>query len=592
MTHLDGDRIASPFSGHHGRIYFNQLTRRIRWQLLLAYIIPLLLLSAFFHYHYDQTLRHGISAHLRSAAENKRNTVSLFLQERVANTKNAFHFDGLPASPDATSMAGALAELRRESPAFVDLGLFRPDGTLLAYAGPYPQLQGKDYGGQSWFRAVRASPQGVHISDVYLGFRRRPHFIVAVHRRVGGEDWTLRASVDPERFGSMVRRSLLLKDVEAFIVNRAGRRQTTTDGRVGALDMEHVPAPGPDTPVEEVDLGGRRYLAAHAWIPETDWALVVRIPTAIAYAPLQRARLILAGLLAVTLLLLVLWVNRSTRKIVGKLEHADRAKEELQGQLFNAAKLASVGEMAAGVAHEINNPLAIIYEEAGLLKDAMDPRYALELERESLAEGLDAIMEATMRGRSITSKLLAFARKHEAEPEPTDANELMTRALSIKSHEFKVSGVIVERYLARELPPILVNPNQLEQVLLNLLNNAKDAVGGPGRVTLRTRRRGGKVELEVEDDGCGMSPAQMEKIFFPFYTTKGVGKGTGLGLSISYGIVKSLGGNIEVRSEQGRGTTVTVILPAAAEAPRATAARAGKRGADVERDAASSGGWR
>ena len=125
---------------HHGRTYFEQLRRNLLWRLLVVYITPLLLLSFYFHYQYNAMLRQGINNHLRSVAENQRNTVDLFLQERVADLRSVFRTEGLSLPPDPECMEEILAELRQKSPTFVDVGFFRPDGALAAYAGPHPSL--------------------------------------------------------------------------------------------------------------------------------------------------------------------------------------------------------------------------------------------------------------------------------------------------------------------------------------------------------------------------------------------------------------------------------------------------------------------
>jgi two-component system NtrC family sensor kinase len=313
--------------------------------------------------------------------------------------------------------------------------------------------------------------------------------------------------------------------------------------------------------VEEVTIEGRRYLRAVSWLSETNWALVVRVPRDRAYAPLAQARWLLSGIALAALALILVVVLRSTRKLVARLESADAAKDSLRQHLFNAAKLASVGEMATGVAHEINNPLAIIYEEAAMLQDLLDPRFGRSLEPEELRERLEAIIEATMRGRAITGKLLAFARRHDPDPEPSDINVLLDRVIEVKRVDFSVSDIEVVRDFQPDLPPVMLNRNQIDQVMLNLLNNAKDAIGDGGTITLRTRRDDGMVRIDVTDDGAGMPPEVLEQVFFPFFTTKAVGRGTGLGLSISHGIIESHGGRIAVRSQVGRGTTFSVFLP-------------------------------
>ena len=548
--------------------YFERLRRKLRWQLFVAYVTPLILLSVYFHFQYQDTLQKGIENHLRSAAENQRNTVELFIQERVANVKSAFRSLQLSDDRSSGAMRVLLAELRNESPTFVDVGLFDSQGILVDYCDYedryHDLLRGKDYGSEEWYTTLLRKRREYFISDVYLGFRKKPHFIIAVRSVIDGKPWVLRASVDPERFGRFVGKSHLAEDAETFIVNGKGQRQTISgeDG-VGEVSAFVPGAHNSETQVAEVRTGDKEYLCAYAWLTETHWALVVSVPAANAYAPIRRARLILTAIMLLALVLIVLFVVGNTRRLVTNLESSYAEKDDLTRQLFNAAKLASVGEMAAGIAHEINNPLAIIYEEAELMKDILDPQFGQRVDLDEFKERFDAIAGAALRGRAITGKLLAFARRHDYVRTESDIRPLVEKIVAMKESEFKVSNIEVVKEFSEKLPKVLLNANEFEQVLLNLLNNARDAMNGRGRITLRMRSRGQHVQLDVEDTGCGMSGEQMERVFFPFYTTKEIGKGTGLGLSISYGIVKSLGGRIDVTSSVGAGTTFTITLPAA-----------------------------
>ena len=193
--------------------------------------------------------------------------------------------------------------------------------------------------------------------------------------------------------------------------------------------------------------------------------------------------------------------------------------------------------------------------------DILDPTFGQAPDMAEFRERLGAIQTASLRGRDITRKLLAFSRHDEPELGLVQLESVVERVLKVRELALSTSNVEVRKEFAHDLPEIVASANQLEQVLLNLLNNARDAIGRGGRITLRTRRENGWVQLDVEDTGQGMTPEVMSKVFFPFFTTKGVGKGTGLGLSISYGIIKSMGGRIEVQSRVGVGTTFTLFFP-------------------------------
>ncbi len=562
---VDADLLASPVvkaEVRRGHEYFEQQRLKLKKQLMIAYTVPLVVLAIYLYFQYNVTVKEGTNNHLKSIAENRRNTVDLFLQERVSNLRNVFRPESLHIPPFQKEMDNALAMLRHESPTFVDIGLFDPHGTLTSYAGPHTSLVGKDYSNEEWFKQILAKKRSYYLSDVYLGFRGKPHFIIAVRRIVEGKAWLLRASVDPQKFGEFVDSSYLIEDAEALIINKLGKRQSFSGKTDMPDEVRQLPDRTPETHVIEMEVGGRKYLKAIAWLNENDWALVVRLPKDRAYGPLRTAGLVMAGVMLVVLLFVVFVVIRNTRKIIRRFEAADVAKENLRHQLFSAAKLASVGEMAAGVAHEINNPLAIVYEEASMLKDLMDPQFGGQLKQEDLKERLEAIIEAIRRGRTITGKLLAFARPHEPEPESTNINLLVDRVIDAKEADFEISNIAVSKEFTDKLPVAMVNRNQMDQVMLNLLNNAKDAMGETGQMTVRTRLVNEWIGIDVEDSGHGMTPEVIEQIFFPFFTTKGVGKGTGLGLSISYGIIKALGGKMEVKSDVGRGTIFTILLPA------------------------------
>jgi PAS domain S-box-containing protein len=230
-------------------------------------------------------------------------------------------------------------------------------------------------------------------------------------------------------------------------------------------------------------------------------------------------------------------------------------KKQLEQQVLNAEKLASIGKLSAGVAHEINNPLG------GILNCLYNLRKGkLSLDRQS--EYLESMEEGLRRVQKIVRQLLDFSQQHDPELAPTQVNPLIERVLALTNYAFEKSHVKLCRELGNPMPLLMADRHMIEQVLMNLILNAVQSIKGEGTVTVRSRAEETVCSIEVEDTGCGIADEVMPKIFDPFFTTKGQGEGTGLGLSVSLGIVQRHGGEITVRSQVGRGTTFIVRLPA------------------------------
>jgi two-component system NtrC family sensor kinase len=540
--------------------HYRSVRRRTFVRLGLTYLAPLILLTVYFSVQYSGMVSESRSLHLKAIAENQGNTLDLFLSERLVNLGNVIDDPKFTIPPSSAALQAYLDKLQKDSPAFVDIGYFDPSGVQAAYVGPYPSLEKRNYSTEDWYRNLRTGEANFVITDIYLGFRQKPHFTIAVKRNFGDQFVVVRATLGPEQIYEYIRSLQGSSEVYTSIVNREGYYQLVTSHIGTPLETSSfVPPRSPRLGAERVKIEGASVEYGYSWLRNAEWALIAQ------WASPQRHPLLNAFGLRLTVIstLVILVILVVIIRRAGQVAELQVRSDETRAQLEQASKLASVGELAAGIAHEINNPLAAISEEAGLMKDLLDPAYEETATTEELISHLDSISDSVFRCRDITRKLLGFVRSDTVDLRPHDIHRLIDDVVDgFLIRELAASNIEVDRRYAEEVPRLLTDTNQLQQVVVNIMNNAVDAIGDkPGRITIATSFDDGTVRIGISDTGCGMTGEQLEKIFLPFYTTKEVGKGTGLGLSVSYGIIKNLGGRIEVDSTLGRGSTFTIILP-------------------------------
>ncbi len=549
-----------PDSLPYNREHYRELKRRQIIRLLFTYLGPLIVLIIFFSIQYGGLVSESRKIHLSAIAENQSNTLNLFLSERIVNLDNLIDDPRFPHPPTSTDLQTFLTRLKRNSKSFVDIGYFDSAGVQTAYAGPYPSLEKRNYSSEAWYTNLKNHDENYIITDIYLGFRQVPHFTIAVSRIINGQFIVLRATLDPAIIYEYMRSLEGANEVFISIVNKAGYYQLVTPHIGTPLESSSiVPPQSPRLGAEKVRIDGSSITYAYSWLRLADWALIVQPsspPPGGFFSGLNTRLLIIAAAMIILIILVILF---RANKLVEMQMEADRTRAQLE----HASKLASVGELAAGIAHEINNPLAVINEEAGLIRDYMNPEFGKTMSHEQLQEHLETIRESVFRCRDITHKLLRFVRKSDIELKMHDIHKIIDAVLDgFLMREMAVSNIEIEKKFSSEIPAIQTDSNQLQQVILNMINNAVDAMEGhAGKIVITTAQDNGTIKISIADNGKGIKPADMDKLFIPFFTTKEVGKGTGLGLSVSYGIIKSLGGHIEVDSKVGRGSTFTIVLP-------------------------------
>lgn len=536
--------------------------------MLAITLIPLSITSGLNFIQYQQLLREDSQANARWNAESARATISAYLeklQAAITVVIDSYTFEDLS---DPQKLDQVFKRLKKEHQGLVDLSVIGQDGIQSAYIGPY-QLAGKDYSDSLWFH--KALARRIYVSEVITGFRNVPHFVVATCKKDmhSGKYWILRASIDTETLDHF----LSLADTEAlediFLINDNGTLQSSSRYHGVAMDdfqLTRKPKQN-DILIFEEMRGDSSFYRAVSRIQNTPWLLVLDQQGAEA----RKIWRVFKGRLFLTLALcffasggMVVWLSRF---LAGKFREADETRDAILSETEHSNKLASIGRLAAGVAHEINNPLAIIGEKAGLMQDLVGVDQDFR-HREKFLDQLASLQNAVVRARTITHRLLGFARRMETSLTVVQLNEIIQEVLSFLEKEAAYRNIHVLLQLQESLPVIRADHGQLQQVFLNVINNAIDAIRSDGEIHITSRRENHKtVMVAISDTGPGIAPDVLKHIFDPFFTTKAneEKKGTGLGLSITYGIVQKMGGRIEVSSEVGVGTTFIISFPVYSE---------------------------
>jgi len=551
---------------------YRRLFRRFVLLTLVSSLIPLLLVGWGINIHYSRFARDRMTEVLTSEIDHHRRVIELFLEEHISKLQ----LIALTHSKEYLSMADNLNMIfgmfNREDASLTDLGIIDADGRHLAYVGPY-NLQDKNYADAFWFRQVME--KGVFISDMFLGFRREPHFIMAVTSSDSADPWILRATINTETFRSLVENVHIGKTGEVYLLNTEGIYQTTPRLHGGIMEKTQLPVAAEHEGIDirfwdgggEAESGAppRRVLCS-AWLTQPHWLLVVKQDYSEAFDAVNHANRAVLVFLHISALSILVVAVLITRHMLTMIRRRDMASDRLNEQLMQAGKLASIGELSAGVAHEINNPLAIILTERQILLDCEKQTPGLPREfRAQLSDSLSQIDIQTQRCKRITHSLLRFSRRTESIMEPLNLNAFIQEVVDLMEREAKANGIKFITDLSPELPVMVSDASQLQQVFLNLITNAIDAHDGKpyGRIHIATSMSedSGGILVRIKDTGSGIPREFMEKIFDPFFTSKPVGKGTGLGLSICYSIIRRLGGKISVESETDEGTQFDIYLP-------------------------------
>ena len=531
--------------------------------LLLAVfcLLPLIVMTVVNYSQYERAMKHEMTQPIYRYTSNVKRVIGFLLEERRFALDFIVREKHLEELSSQDKLARLLMNLKKSFGGFVDIGVIDRDGRQISYAGPY-ELLGKNYADQDWFHEVNL--RGVYVSDMFTGYRKFPHFVIAVKcENDHNSFYALRATIDMEILYQRIRSMPLTPSSDAFLINEEGVLQTPSQfyGEV----MEKCPLPVPprsdSTDVREgTDPQNRNLIVAYSYIEESPFIfMVISDATVMAHSWFELRRDLLVFLIVSSIVILLLIVATSTY-MVSRVRDADQKRAQIYHEMEYTNKMASIGRLAAGVAHEINNPLAIINEKAGLLKDLLGFTEDFH-HKERIGKFADSITSSVERCRTITHRLLGFAKHMDLQMETLNLTRLIEEVLGFLDKEAEFRELAVSIQAPDDLPPIDSDRGQLQQVFLNIINNAFAAVEDKGTIDIRLSvEENGFILTTISDNGCGIPQESLRHIFEPFFTTKKQ-FGTGLGLSITYGIVQKLGGRIEVKSEIGKGTDFYVYLP-------------------------------
>lgn len=537
---------------------FRQIWQRTVLLTLGVTLMPLIFMTLVDYSMTQKSVESEFLLRTSRLISNTRRSVSFFLEERKSALKFVVYNTPFDNLKDPMEIALILENLKKGFGGFVDLGVIDASGRQKNYAGPY-RLEGIDYSKQEWFREV--VEQGDYVSNVFMGFRQVPHLVIAVRHDLPNDSfYVVRATLDTELFKNPLSHLEVSGQGDAFIINQEGVLQTPSryhGNKVLEKSSDPVPKYSGKTEVFE----NEEAIIGYAYIADSPFILMIIRQKGELMKSWQATRIKTAGFLAGSVTIIIFVIFGVATYLINNIYILEENRDAIMHKVEYSNKMASLGRLATGVAHEINNPLAIINEKAGLIKDlfTFKEQYSQD---EKLMSIVEVIISSVERCATITRRLLNFARHTDVNIQSVCLKDVVHEVLGFLGKEAEYRSISVSVEIPDDMPSLKTDRGKLQEIFLNMINNAFAAMEDEGKLDISAKQEDDNfVSITFTDNGCGISEKNISRIFEPFFSTKTKVGGTGLGLSITYGLAEKMGGNIDVKSQLGEGTSFIITLP-------------------------------
>jgi len=553
------DVAAGPYRHHFD---FLRIWKRAILVTATVALVPLIIWALSGYRLTMETIESELVMRTSQLISNSWRSVSLFLTERKSVLDFIAHDHSLETLEDPARLAEVLENLNKRFGGFIDLGVIDSSGKQVSHAGSH-QMEGLDFNQQHWFREVLN--RGVYISELVTGPRNEPHVDFAVKRELAdGSFFVLHAVLKPEQITESIAQIDLPPKADLFIINHEGVLQTPSRyyGPVFNKISMAIPEYSPKARVfESINDKKDRIVIGCAQIPNTPYILMLIQEQSERIQPWYKTTWAFTGILAASIIMILLVTLGVATHLVNQLHEADQERVDTLHQVEYANKMVSLGRLASGVAHEINNPLAIINEKAGHIKDifTLTETYAKD---PKLIDLVESVISTVQRCAKVTRDLLNFTRHLNLSIQSIDLKEIIDEVQSVLAKEAELRSITVGRSVAQDIPPFESDRGKLEQVFFNLFNSAIGAMNDGGHLEITaTRKNEDYISVAFTDNGRGIPESDLKHIFEPFYYAKTGHSGTGLGLAVTYALVQEIGGTISVQSRPGQETVFDISIP-------------------------------